>query len=287
MVGRRTLLAAGLLAWPLAGRGAEAIRIVAAENFYADVAGQIGGAAVEVTGILSNPDQDPHLFETSPSAARAVAGARVVIYNGIDYDPWMEKLLAASPRKDRAVIMVAGLIGKRPGDNPHIWYQPDAMLALARALAKALASADPAHQSGYEQRLHAFEQSMQPIQDRITALRARLAGTPVTATEPVFGYVFQALGMPVRNLAFQRAVMNNTEPGPADIAAFEHDLKSGLVKLLAFNRQVSDPLAGRMRRIAEASHVPVIGVTETEPAGTTYQAWILSELNAVDRALHN
>src|SRR5271165_1881161 len=105
------------------------VPVVAAENFYGDVAGQIGGPDVKVTSILSNPDQDPHLFEVSPSVARALSAARIVIYSGIDYDPWMAKLLAAARSADRRVIVVADLIGRKTGDNPHIWYDPATMLA--------------------------------------------------------------------------------------------------------------------------------------------------------------
>src|SRR5437764_546039 len=99
---------------------AQPVTIVAAENFYGDVARQIGGPNVKVTSILSNPDQDPHLFEASPSVARSLSGARIVIYNGIDYDPWMEKLLGAARSSDRQAIVVADLVGKKSGDNPHI-----------------------------------------------------------------------------------------------------------------------------------------------------------------------
>jgi zinc/manganese transport system substrate-binding protein len=120
---------------------------------------------------------------------------------------------------------------------------------------------------------------------KIAELRSRLAGTPVTATEPVFDYMFNALGMQVRNLSFQLAVMNNTEPSASDVAAFENDLKTHQVKLLIYNSQASDPIAVRMEKIAKASHVPVVGATETEPAGKNYQAWMLSELAAVDKAL--
>ena len=115
---------------------ANPIKIVAAENFYGDIAKQIGGPDVSVSSILSNPDQDPHLFEVSPSVGRDVAAARVVIYNGIDYDPWMEKLLAAARSASRKTIVVAELVGKRTGDNPHIWYDPATMPALAKTLAE-------------------------------------------------------------------------------------------------------------------------------------------------------
>lgn len=282
---------AALLVVPLSVQSAPSqptplpVRIVAAENFYGDIAQQIGGPGVTVTSVLSNPDQDPHLFEASPSVARSISGARIVIYSGIDYDPWMEKLLAAAKGTNRTSIVVADLAGRKPGDNPHIWYDPATMLALAQSLSDELVNADPAHQAEYRQRLVAFQASVKPVQDKIAALRARLAGTPVTATEPVFGYMFEALGMAVRNQSFQRSVMNDTEPSASDVAAFENDLRTHQVKLLVYNSQASDQIAVRMEKLARASHIPVVGATETEPAGKTYQAWMLGELNAVDRAL--
>jgi zinc/manganese transport system substrate-binding protein len=275
-----------LLLLPLPALAADQpIPIVAAENFYGDVARQIGGPDVSVTSILNNPDQDPHLFEVSPSVGRNVSAARIVIYNGIDYDPWMPTLLRAARSANRETIVVADLVGRKTGDNPHIWYDPATMPALAQALAADLAAADPAHQPDYEQRLARFEQSMQPIRAKINTLRQRLAGMPVTATEPVFGAMFAALGMRVRDMAFQMAVMNGTEPGASDVAAFENDLRAHRVRLLVYNSQASDPIAARMKALAEASHIPIVGATETEPPGQTYQAWMLSELDAVDRAL--
>ena len=261
------------------------INIVAAENFYGDIAKQIGGPDVNVTSILGNPDQDPHLFEVSPSVGRAVSDARIVIYNGIDYDPWIEKLLGAARSADRKTVVVAALVGKKTGDNPHIWYAPPTMPALAKTLCETLIAEDPAHKAGYEQRLARFEAALKPVQAKIAALRERLTGTPVTATEPVFGYMFDALGMQVRNEAFQLAVMNNTEPGASDIAAFENDLKARQVKLLVYNSQATNPIAVRMQKIAKAAEVPVVAVTETEPANKNYQGWMMGVLDAVDRAL--
>lgn len=261
------------------------VNVVAAENFYGDIAKQIGGSGVKVTSILSNPDQDPHLFEASPSVARNVSAARIVIYSGIDYDPWMEKLLKAARSGDRKIIVAADLMGKTTGDNPHVWYDPATMLAVAKALSEALVAEDPDHKEGYEQRLAQFEDSVKPIQAKIAELHDRLNGTPVTATEPVFGYMFDALGMQVRNESFQLAVMNNTEPSASDVAAFEKDLKTHQVKLLVYNSQASDPIAARMEKIAKAAKIPVVGAAETEPPGKNYQAWMMSELNAVDKAL--
>ena len=240
-------------------RAAQPVSIVAAENFYGDVARQIGGNAVKVTSILSNPDQDPHLFEASPSVARSLAGARIVVYNGLDYDPWMEKLLSASKAADRKEIVVSDLIGKKLGDNPHIWYDTNTMVAFAKALTDALDAVDPTDKSAYDQRLAAFTASLKPIQDKIAELKDRVNGTPATATEPVFGYMFGGLGMDVRDFDFQLAVMNNTEPSASEVARFEDDLKNHRVKLLVYNSQASDPLAEKMLKLARATKIPIVG----------------------------
>ena len=259
--------------------------IVAAETFYGDLARQIAGPDVYVASILSNPDDDPHMFEASPSVARALARADIVIANGADYDPWIDKLLAASPAPHRTVIVAAALVRKQSGDNPHLWYDPPTLPAVAQSLAAALATADPAHAAAYRQRLQAFEAGLQPVAAKVAELKAKFAGTPVTATEPVFGYMASALGLEMRNERFQLAVMNNTEPAASDIVAFERDLKQHKVKLFLYNSQASDESAKRLLGIAQLAKIPVVGVTETEPAGTTVQNWMLTTLSAVEQAL--
>ena len=269
----------------LATAEAEPIAVVAAENFYGDVAEQVGGSAVTVTSILTNPDQDPHLFEASASTARHLAAARIVIYNGADYDPWMGKLLSASRATGRITIEVARLVGKKAGDNPHLWYDPATMPALAKALAAQLAALDPDRRRDYEARRDAFDASLKPLDDKIAALRQQYAGAAITATEPVAGYLADAIKLKVRNQRFQLAIMNNTEPSASEIAAFQKDLRTRAVKVLLYNSQTSEELTEKMRSIAKASGVPVVGVAETEPAGTKYQDWMLSELAALETGL--
>jgi zinc/manganese transport system substrate-binding protein len=271
-----------LLALPAS---AQTLSVVAAENVYGGVARALAGPWASVASILNNPDQDPHLFEASPSVARALSAARIVVFNGLDYDPWMPKLLGASAAPGRQVIDVAALLHRAPGGNPHLWYDPAAMPALAQALSGALAAADPGHAGDYEARRAAFAGSLAPLNARIAALRGRYAGTPVAATEPVFGLMAAALGLTVRNEAFARAMMNDTEPSPSEIAAFEGDLTQRRVRLLIYNSQASSPAAARLLRIARDAGVPVIGVTETEPEGVDYVPWMLGQLDALDKAL--
>jgi zinc/manganese transport system substrate-binding protein len=243
-----------------------AIPIVAAENFYGGVAKQIGGDQVSVTSILTNPDQDPHLFTVDPKTAREMSTAAIVIGSGIDYDPWMAQLDSAHPNPARVSINVAGLVAAQEGANPHIWYRPDTI-------------------PYFQANLTAFLATLQPVHARIAALKARFGGTDVLATEPVFGYMAEALGFKMHDMGFQNHVMNNVEPTARETAEFESLLRGHKVKLLFYNGQASDPVASRMQDIAKASGIPVVGVTETEPAGTTYASWMLTQLDAVEKAL--
>jgi zinc/manganese transport system substrate-binding protein len=197
----------------------------------------------------------------------------------------MARLVASSKAKDRTVIDVATLIGRKAGDNPHIWYDLDAMKALADSLAKALAAKDPAGAATYQTDLAAYEETLQPIRDKIAAIRGRFAGAPVTATEPVFGYMADALGLTMRNQKFQIAVMNDAEPSAGDTAAFEDDIKGQKIKVLFYNSQVTDPQTEHLLDLAHKANVAVVGVTETKPAGKTYAEWMLDTLDATAKAL--
>ncbi len=261
------------------------IQVVAAENFYGEVAQQIGGDRVSVASVLSNPDQDPHLFETTPSIVRAVAAAQVIVYNGADYDPWMEKLLTVTARPKRIAIVAADLIHKEAGDNPHIWYDPSTMPAVARALAAALGAIDPGHADRYTARLNGFLASLQPLNDKIAAIRLRYAGTAVAATEPVFGYMAEALHLTMLEQHFQLAVMNNTEPSARDLVAFERDLKTHKMRVLFYNKQAADKIVEHLVDLARAADIPVVGVTETCPPGLSYRDWMLGELDRTETAL--
>ena len=260
-------------------------RIVAAENFYGDVARQIGGSHVVVTSILANPDDDPHLFETSPSTAKAIEGADIVIYNGADYDPWMDKLLSASKKDTRATIVAAQLVGAKSGDNPHLWYEPKTLPEVAAALAAKLEARDPADAAEYKASLAAFEKSFAPINKEIMVIRDKHKGLSVTATEPVFGYMAKALGFTMLNEPFQVSVMNNAEPSASQVAGFEDSVTSGKVRLLFYNSQVIDKTTSRLKEMAKAKGIPVIGVTETEPKDVKVQAWFEGQLGDIRKAL--
>lgn len=274
-----------LLAFLLAGCGknettksrAAKTSIVAAENFYGGVAQEIAGNSADVTSIMSNPNQDPHEFTTDAATARAVANADIVIYNGLGYDDWMDKLLGAQGKPGRIVIRVADLIGAKSGDNPHIWYDPRTMTALAANLAVILKQPD---------NLAAFQKEMEAVTAKIAEIKSAHDGMVVTATEPVFGYMASALDFKMENYEFQLAVMNDTEISFQQAANFEKSLHDKSMKILFYNSQVTDPVTQRVQEIAKKLGVAVIGVTETQPPGAkNYADWMLAELNSVQTAL--
>jgi zinc/manganese transport system substrate-binding protein len=261
-------------------------KIVAAENFYGGVARQIAGSHATITSILTNPNQDPHDFTSNAATARAVADADIVIYSGISYDPWMDKLLGTEGKPARIVINVADLIGARDGDNPHIWYDPKTMPALGTRLVEVLGKINPDRAVDYQKRLDAFKASMKPELDKIAALRASTAGVQVTATEPVFGYMADALGFKMLNYDFQVKIMNDAEPTADQTAAFEKSLTAKTAKILFYNSQVTDPTTERIQRIARQAGIPVVGVTETQPPDQrSYVGWMLNELDGVQAAV--
>ena len=264
---------------------ADPVKIVAAENFYGDMATQIGGANVAVISILTNPDQDPHLFEASPETARELADAQIVIVNGVDYDPWMETLLSANRAPARKEILVGSLVGRKAGDNPHLWYEPNYVKAAAKALAADLSAIDPAHKADYEKGQATFLDSLKPLDAKLAEMKKKYAGFPVTASEPVFGYSAGLIGLKVHNEKFALAIMNNAEPSASEVAGFENDLKGRKVKAMLYNAQASEPAVQRLVRIAKDNKIPVVGVSETEPPDSTYQNWMLGQLDALDKAL--
>jgi zinc/manganese transport system substrate-binding protein len=285
MINKLHLIAAIAIYGLSAPAFADPVKVVAAENFYGDMASQIGGANVTVTSILNSPDQDPHLFEASPETAKALTDAKIVIVNGVDYDPWMEKLLSAHKAPARKEILVGALVGHKPGDNPHLWYDPAYMKAAAKAFVGDLTAVDPAHKADYEQGYAKFVDSLKPLDDKIVAMRKSYAGQPVTLSEPVFGYQAGLIGLKVRNEKFALAIMNNAEPTPSEVAGFENDLKGHKVKAMLYNAQASEPAVTKLVDLAKASGIPVVGVSETTPPNSTYQDWMMGQLNALDKAL--
>lgn len=262
------------------------IQAVGAENFYADVIAQIGGSHVDVHSVLSNPNTDPHTYESNTADASAVGSADLIVQNGMGYDAFMKKLEDASPREQRVVIDVATVFGRHAGENPHLWYLPDTMPRIAGLIATRLEKLDPANAKEYESNRMRFVASLQPWAHAIQSAKQTYKGTPVAVTEPVFNYVATAMALDVRTpLSFQLAVEEGNDPAPQDVAAVRGLLANKSVKVFIYNQQTVEPTTARLLDLARKNALPIVGVYETMPKGLHYQQWMKAEVNAITAAL--
>ena len=262
------------------------IQIVAAENFYGDIAQQLGGEHVTVSSILSDPDIDPHEYETNVQNALAITQAQLVIENGDGYDAWMDKLLAASPNPQRIVLVAADIADHKLPDNPHIWYGIDNIQTIAKAITAALVKIDGSNQADYASKLTIFQQSLEPIQQKMNAIKTKYAGTPVGLTETIFLYQTNPMGLQVLTpIEFEKAIAEGNDP-PADTVITANDqISQRQIKALIYNEQTVTPVTTNLQNEAVKENIPIVPVTETMPPGKTYQQWMLDQLNALLQAL--
>jgi zinc/manganese transport system substrate-binding protein len=264
------------------------LRVVAAENFWGSIAKQLGGNRVEVTSIITNPATDPHDYEPTSDDARTMAGARMAIVNGIGYDAWASKLLAANPTPGRAVISVGDLLGLKAGDNPHQWYSPPTVERVIGQITAQYERSDPGDRAYFERRQTVFKiRSLARYRRLIRQIKSRYAGTAVGASESIFAPLAPALGLRlVTPSGFLDAISEGTEPTPAEKATTDQQINGNRIKVWVYNSQNATPDVQRLNGEARAAGVPITTVTETPtPAGVSFQAWQSREFESLRAAL--
>jgi zinc/manganese transport system substrate-binding protein len=293
-----TALALPLAIVPLAGCGSQGksaalggssrLQAVAAENFWGSIAAQLGGDRVQVRSIIVNPSTDPHSYEPTARDARAVAGARLAIVNGVGYDEWASKLLAASPVEGRVTLNVGELLGLRSGENPHRWYYPADVLAVTRQIVRDYDTLAPSAKSYFAQRQRAFEtKSLARYDELRREIRTRYAGTPVGYSESVFQGLGEDLGLKLLTpYSFAKAIAEGTEVTAQDKRAVDRQAEDREIEVWVFNSQNVTPDVQRVNELARAAHIPIATVTETlSPASDGFERWQVAELEGLLRAL--
>jgi zinc/manganese transport system substrate-binding protein len=267
--------------------GGNVLKVVAGENFWGSLVSQIGGKDVSVTTMVTDPNADPHDYEATPSDARAVSDADYVILNGAGYDAWGDKLVSASTNPNRKVLKIADLVGKKEGDNPHLWYQPAYVNAAISKIEQDLIALDPEHTDDYQSNYAALQQSLAGYQNAITSIKQQYPATKVAATEDIFVYLTDAAGLTlVTPPAFIQAVGDGNDPPASTVATFENQLKSGEVKVLLYNEQTVTPLTESLKKLAEDKKIPIVGMTETvSPSDAKFQDWMGAQITTLQNAL--
>lgn len=272
----------------LSGGGSPgAINVVAGENFWGSIALQLGGSKVNVQSVVSDPNADPHEYESSANDARAFAEAKLVILNGAGYDDWGKKLIAANPASGRQVLNLADLLGKKVGDNPHFWYNPDYVARVADSITAGYKAIDSAGAAYFDQRRADFAAALRPYTDEIAAIKQKYSGTPVGATESIFVYMAGALGVNLTTpVEFMDAVAEGNDPPAAAVVEFQNQISAHQIKVLVYNVQTSTAVTTNIKALAASHGVPSVGVSETLlPEKLTFQDWQVKQLKDLEAAL--
>src|SRR5579862_69205 len=283
------IAALAVLGLPAPAGASAPLRVVAAENFWGSIAAQLGGDRVQVTSVITNPNTDPHEYEPTAVDARTLAGAQLVIVNGIGYDPWAPNLLAANPVKGRIVLTVGDLVGLKPGANPQRWYSPTNVRQVIAAIVRDYDQLDPKDAAYFAQQKRAYETTgLAQYNSLIASIRQRYHGVPVGASESIFAPLAQALGLDLLTpYSFLKAISEGTEPTASDTRTIERQVATKAIKFWVYNSQNSTPDVARITDAARKRGIPVTTITETlTPATATFQAWQVAQLRALRTALH-
>ncbi len=264
------------------------IHVVAAENFWGSLVGQLCGIHCAVTSIVTDPNADPHEYEASSADAQMIANANFVIVNGVGYDDWALQLLAASKNQNRTVLNVANLLNVPNGSNPHLWYSPAYVNATVKQMYMDLVHMDPSYAAYYKQQYANVTASLAQVDGRMAKIKSQFGGTRVASTESIFVYLANATGLDlVSPPAFMNAVTEGDDPPVQSVIQFQNQLENGSVSVLVYNEQTVTPLTTQMKQIAVEHNVTVIGVTETiQPPDVPYEVWMNGELLNLQNALN-
>ncbi|HUD06694.1 MAG TPA: zinc ABC transporter substrate-binding protein [Candidatus Saccharimonadales bacterium] len=282
------LVAIAIVTNKKAEKNSAAIQVVAAENFWGNIASQIGGSHVRVVSIISNPNTDPHIYESDANDAANISRANIVIENGLGYDDFMNKITSASPNAQRLVLSAANILEVTGNDpNPHLWYDIPRVPQVAQAIEQAFATKDPRHASTYAANLTTFDNSLQPILNVINQIKSKYPNAPVAYTERVPGYLLADADLDVKTpVGFASAVEDGNDPSPDDTVAMDSLMTSHGVRVLLYNLQTASAVTENVRDLANQAHIPVVGVTETlPPSEHDYQSWQLDQAEALLKAL--
>jgi zinc/manganese transport system substrate-binding protein len=289
LVAACSLLAAGCgTAGARAAGNERVVQVTAAENFWGSIARQLGGAHARVISIITSPSTDPHSYEPTAADARAVAAAQLVIENGVGYDPWMARLLAADEGAHIAALNVGLTLGVPADGNPHRWYNPADVRAVIARLTAGLSRADPADRRYFARRGARLERvGLRRYDQLIAAVRRSYAGTPVGASESIFAMLAPALGLRlITPASFLKAISEGTEVSAADKQTTDTQISRHLIKIYVYNSQNVTPDVQAQLAAARAAHIPVASITETlTPPASSYQAWQVRQLEGIKAAL--
>lgn len=265
------------------------VAVVASTNVYGDLAATVGGSAVSVTSIISDPSADPHSYQASAQTQLALSKAVLVIENGGGYDDFVDTMVGALPHRPPVIdaVQVSGKTATAGQPlNEHVWYDVPSMVLVVQQISTSLQQLDPAHASLFAANAAALTTQLHGLESSLSGLKAAHAGEGVEITEPVPLYLLDAAGLVNRTPAeFSAAIEDETDVSPAVLQQTLQLFSSHAVAALVYNAQTTGAQTQQVIDAAKRADVPTVPVTETLPAGDTYVTWMQSNVAALNQAL--
>jgi len=272
----------------LTSSGVRVLEVAASINAWGSILAQLGGTHVHETSIITNPATDPHSYEPTARDGRVIARSRLFVANGVGYDSWAAKALAASSDPSRDVITVGTLVHVSSGGNPHRWYSPADVETVSDTITADLKRLDPADAGYFDAQRAIFENTgLAQYHQLIDTIRTRYARTPVGASESIFAPLADALGLNLLTPPeFLKATSEGSDPSPRDKATSDAQISRRQIKVYVYNSQNATPDVTAQVNAARANGIPVTTITETlTPANVTFQQWQSAQLHELLQAL--
>jgi zinc/manganese transport system substrate-binding protein len=261
--------------------------VIAVENFYGNLLGQLGGQCVSVTSIITDPLADPHVYQPTASDAKSYQTAQFIVENGLGYDDFSDKLIGTLTQKP-TVLNVGAMLGLKVGDNPHVWYSPSDVDKIVQAITANLKQVNPGAGGYFDSQASFFQNgALAPYHAALQQLQKQFKGVPVASTESIFVYMAQATGLNlVSPPTFMDAISEGNDPTAQDLATFQNLITSHQIKVLVYNTQTVTNITDQLKAMAIANKIPIVGVSETMPLDAqTFQGWQATQLQELIKAL--
>ena len=236
--------------------GADPLKVVASFSILGDFVRNVGGSSVDVMTLVG-PDSDAHVYSPTPADAKKIAGARLIVVNGLGFEGWLPRLVQSSGSKARIVTATDGIAPLRLGSaaDPHAWQSVGNARTYVANIREALSTADPANAGQYRTNADAYLAKLDALDREVRESIAKLPPErrKVISTHNAFGYFAASYGI---EFIAPLGVSTEAEPSARDIARIITQVKQAKIRAV-FLENVTDPRL--MQRISAETGARVGG----------------------------
>ena len=256
----RALLVLFSLLLSMSLSAAEKLPVVTSFSILADMVHQVGGEHIQITNMVG-PDADAHTYEPTPDDAKALLKAKLIIKNGLGFEPWLDRLVTSTETKSPVISASHGVIPRSLDEDgetipdPHAWHNLANTELYIANITKALIAADPANKADYQRNSQTY---LKQIYTLLAEAKAKLGSLPpgnrkIVTSHDAFGYLGQAYGI---DFMAPQGLSTEREPSAAEVAALIKQIRQAKVKAV-FMENIKD--ARLLKQIAEESGAHIGG----------------------------